>query len=289
MPDVRIRPHPRKPPNTTDSVHSRPNHPTPSLGTPSTHGFEQQLSAVQSQLDLLKAQVRQAQQLAELGTAAATIAHEVNNLLTPILSYAQSALERGDEKLSRKALELTMKHGRMLTAMSNRVLRISAASATHPETVKVKDAVEEARESLCRDLSKDGIRFINQVGEEVTVRADALHLQQVLFNLFLNAREAMAREHQGLIRVSATRHGERVDISIHNSGTPIPRELLGHVFESLQSSKPADTDGKRRCSGLGLALCKDLIEENHGRIGITGSDDAGTTFLIELPTADTPK
>lgn len=247
--------------------------------------IEQQLAALQDQLDVLKAQVRQAQQLAGLGTAAATIAHEVNNLLTPILSYAQAALDSNDPGLGTRALTLTVKHVRMLVAMTDRILQITAASAARCEPVHVFQAVEDARQSLCRDLAKDGIRFVNRIDESMAVLADALQLQQVLFNLFLNAREAMANARNGILSVSARCESDRVRIEVHNTGPPIPAMLLPHVFESLQSSKSGGAAGKRRCSGLGLALCRDLVEENQGRISVASSEEGGTVFTIELPAA----
>ncbi len=97
----------------------------------------QQLTKLAAQFDLLKAQVRQAQQLSSLGTAAAMIAHEVNNLLTPILAYAQAALLADEVELMRKALTVTERQVRILIAMSERVLKISAATTTAAQVVSV--------------------------------------------------------------------------------------------------------------------------------------------------------
>ena len=79
---------------------------------------EKQLAGLEAKLGELKSQVRQAQQLAGLGTAAAMIAHEVNNLLTPILAYSQAALSSGDSAQREKALKVTVKNVRMLVAIS---------------------------------------------------------------------------------------------------------------------------------------------------------------------------
>ena len=146
------------------------------------------VAKLQADLDLLRAQVRQAQQLSSLGTAAALIAHEVNNLLTPILAYATSALGSDDAALQKKALQVTVKNAQMLVAMSDRVLEISAAKPAKREDVNVLRAVDDAIASLCRDLSKDGITINVEVDESLTAWADPLQLQQVLFNLLLNAR-----------------------------------------------------------------------------------------------------
>jgi signal transduction histidine kinase len=136
---------------------------------------------------------------------------------------------------------------------------------------------------LCRDLAKDGIRFSIDVDEALTVWADSLQVRQVLFNLFLNAREAMAKSHSGRLTVSAARQEEQVIIEVRNTGEPIPPDLLPHIFDLFRTSKPVTRQGRRRCGGLGLALCRDLVEENNGTIGVTSGPDMATTFTIVLP------
>ena len=89
--------------------------------------IEEQFAQLETRFSELQAQVRQAQQLSNLGTAAATFAHEVNNLLTPVLSYVLAAIDAEDLALKNKALAVTVKNVQMLIGMSDRVLEISAA------------------------------------------------------------------------------------------------------------------------------------------------------------------
>ena len=337
--------------------------------------LEDRLAGVQDQLDRLKAQVRQAQQLAHLGTVAATIAHEVNNLLTPIRSYAQAALDSNDPSLREKALTVTLKNVEMLVAMTGRVLEVSAAKAWDRRSVSVRKAAEDAVASLCRDLSKDGIRFRLDVDESLNAFVDPLQLQQVFFNLFLNARNAMVSSRDGRLVVAGRRDGDRVVVDVSDSGPGIapgvihiqrkaaedavaslcrdlskdgirfrldvdeslnafvdPLQLqqvffnlflnarnamvssrdgrlvvagrrdgdrvvvdvsdsgpgiapgvIEHIFDALETTKLADQDGKQRCAGLGLALCRDLIEENDGQITVASRPTEGTTFSLYLP------
>ena len=246
---------------------------------------EDRFAQLTAQFDLLKAQVRQAQQLANLGTAAAMLAHEVNNHLTPIRAYAEYALTSDDHELMRKALTITNKSVQMVIAMSSRILEISAAKPQQTETVRLRAVIEDALASLCRDLSQDGISLTVNVADSMTVLADPLQLQQVLFNLFLNAREAMSASHSGRLTVSAKPGGENVVIEVRNSGDSIPPDLLPHLFEPFQTSKPVERGGLRRCGGLGLALCRDLIEENNGTIQVVSDAERGTVFSITLPPA----
>ncbi len=246
-------------------------------------GLEDRLTGVQNQLDRLKAQVRQAQQLAHLGTVAATIAHEVNNLLTPIRSYAQAALDSNDPSLREKALTVTLKNVDMLVAMTGRVLEVSAAKAWDRRSVSVRKTAEDAVASLCRDLSKDGIRLRMDVDESLYAFVDPLQLQQVFFNLFLNARNAMASSRDGRLVVAGRRDGARVVVDVSDSGPGIAPGIIEHIFDALETTKVADQDGKQRCAGLGLALCRDLIEENGGQITVASRLAEGTTFTLHLP------
>ncbi|RME41196.1 MAG: hypothetical protein D6788_01760 [Planctomycetota bacterium] len=244
--------------------------------------LERRLAAIQARFDDLQAQVRQAQQLANLGTAAAMLAHEVNNLLTPVLSYAQAGLESHDPALREKALQTTVKHVQMLVNMAQRILKISAARTTSPETVGLGHVVHEAILSLGRDLGKDDIRLIVEVEESIQVYVDPIQLQQVLFNLLLNAREAMTPG-GGKLRIEACRREGKAELRLTNSGRPIPPELLPHIFDPLQTTQSTGKEGQARCRGLGLALCRDLIESNGGSIEVSSSRERGTTFTLRLP------
>jgi signal transduction histidine kinase len=287
-------------------------------------GVPDQFAQLQEQFELLKARVRQAQQLAGLGSVGPTLAHEVNNLLTPIIGYATSALSSNDPELMTKALRVTVQNARIVVSMADRLLKLSAAKPAERTAVDVRQAVDNACAGLCRDLSRDGITFAVHVPANLAVRADELQFQQVLFNLFLNAREAMKGAHNGRLSVrafpadgtpskgkavdvsragtsnAAGSHDEsnppsaqagpseasprRVTIEVTNSGPAIPPDILPHIFDAFQSSKPI-TQGDAKCSGLGLALCRDLIEENDGTIRVTSDADRGTTFILTLPEA----
>ena len=96
----------------------------------------------------------------------------------------------------------------------------------------------------------------------------------------------MASAHSGRLTVSAQRHGNETCIRLHNTGPAIPADVLPYVFDTLQTTKPGERDGRKRCGGLGLALCRDLITENGGTIDVTSDDRNGTTFILSLPGSD---
>ncbi len=242
------------------------------------------LAGLQEQFDGLKAQVRQAQQLAVLSIAAPMFAHEVNNLITPMLNYAVAAQESGDADLVQKTLQVTVQNARILIAMSTNLLEVSSSAPPERTDVAVRGVVQDALIAMGRDLDKDGITVTLNVDETLTAWVDRLQLQQVLFNLLLNAREAMAAQHGGRLTLSAERCDAWVTIDVRNTGEPIPEELLPTIFEPLQSSKTGEAGG--RCRGLGLALCRDLIEDNRGTIVVSSDATSGTSVLLKLPAVD---
>lgn len=280
-------PRPDPPRTRTDpsgpAAHSAQQDPGGEVAPADAQALLAQFADLEGKFDVLKAQVRQAQQLAALGTTAATIAHEVNNLLTPIKSYARTALGANDEKLMRRALEVTERNVDMLVRMTDRVLEIGAAKTRKTDRVPIAQTIRDAADSLCRDLDKDGISLKIDLDENLAASADGLQIRQVMFNVLLNAREALSKQRGGRIRVTGAAQAGRVVIELNNTGEPIPAEMIPRIFDALQSSKSIDAPERLRCSGLGLALCRDLIEENGGSISVTSDTASGTTFRIDLP------
>lgn len=278
----------RVPPNAQPSPTNEPISPPPHQAPAANSTLEDHVARLDQQLVQLRAQVRQAQQLAHMGIAAPMIAHEVNNLLTPILSYAGYARGCDDVELKNKALDVTVKNVKMLVEMSERVLQVSAASSSRAESCRLSSVVQDALDSMCRDLSKDGIKLVLDIDEGSQAWCDPLQLQQVLFNLFLNARKAMAKKHGGRLTVAARQIDRCAVITIKDTGEGIAPEILPYVFDPLQSSKKSREDGRHRCSGLGLALCRDLIQENSGTLEVAGESGDGATFTITLPIDQPP-
>lgn len=250
--------------------------------------FQDQLNKLEGHLARLKMQVRQAQQLAGLGTAAMTLMHEANNLLTPMIGYAQAALGSGAPDLMRKALEMALTNGRMLSGLAGRLLEIGAAKPARAAATSILAAVGDARASLGRDLAKDGIRFECDVEPSAHVLIDPYSLRQVFFNLFLNAREAMAGTHHNRLRVRAVPKGSTFEIEVSDTGNGIPQAALGVIFDPLHTSKIGSESGRPRCGGLGLSLCQDLLEEAGGHIRVQSKPSEGTTFTVTLPAAPPP-
>jgi signal transduction histidine kinase len=247
------------------------------------------ISAMQAQLDAVKAQLTETQRLATIGTIAAVIAHEFNNLLTPVVSYSQFALqsaegEKPDMDLVRKALSKTFqastKAGKICTSM----LALARGHSIFGEVV-VQQLVDEVLLVLARDPQKDGIALRVQIQPDLRVQGDPVQLEQVLLNLLINARQAMLGK-GGSLTVKASRSDDgEVRIQVIDTGAGIPEKLLPKIFQPFFTTKGTARPGESKGTGLGLAICKEIVEHHKGHIEVQSELGKGTTFTIMLPAA----
>ncbi len=265
-------------------THAQPNSPdAPAARSVST--IAESTDTLEAQVQALKLQLRHAQKMACLGTTSAMLAHEYNNVLAPVISYAQYALDRDDVPLMRKTLEKVLKQFSAVQAMSDRVLGFARQDAEKSAVFNLRRMLEEAVGCLGRDLAKDNIKLKFEGDESIEVKGDADALQQVFFNLVLNARQALI-EKKGTLKITVTPlPSSRVMIHVRDSGCGIREENLERVFDAFFSTKAENRGRERRGIGLGLAICKDIIEEHGGSIDVESIEGHGTTFTVTLPTA----
>ena len=243
---------------------------------------------MQAQLEAVRQQLTETQRLATIGTIAAVIAHEFNNLLTPIVSYSQFALQsaegdKPDMELIKKALSKAFgsasKAGKICTSM----LSLARGESSFGE-VSIQKAIDEVLMVLARDPQKDGIALRVQVQPELSVNGDPVQLEQVLLNLLINARQAMLGKGGSLtVKAMKTDDGAEVRIQVIDTGPGIPEKLLPKIFQPFFTTKGTAKQGESKGTGLGLAICKEIIEHHKGRIEVTSEIGRGTTFTIHLP------
>lgn len=253
----------------------------------SDNSLADQFALLQGQLDLLREQLTESQRLATIGTIAAVIAHEFNNLLTPIVSYSQFALQsaesdKPDMELIRKALsksyQSSSKAGRICASM----LGLARGESSLGQ-VSVQQLVDETLAVLARDPKKDGIALRVQVQPELRVHGDPVQLEQVLLNLLINARQAMLGRGGSITIKAQPIEGEEVRIQVIDTGPGIPEKLMPKIFEPFFTTKGTARKGEAKGTGLGLAICKEIIEHHQGRIEVQSEVGKGTTFNIHLP------
>jgi signal transduction histidine kinase len=233
----------------------------------------------------LKSQIAQLEALANIGTITHMIAHEMNNLLTPVGNYATLAMKSPDDQaLVEKALVKTAKSCERATKIMESMLAMADGKRQEKKNARLIALVEEVFMCLCRDFSKDGITVKIQIPEELTVRAVPVQIQQVLMNLILNARDAMLPQGGGILQIKASESGDAVQVKVTDTGCGIEPDDLENIFETFFTTKrdgnPASRDSG---TGLGLAFCKKIVEAHGGCISVESQPAEGSTFTVTLP------
>lgn len=249
-----------------------------------------QLADAQRQLDLLRDQLNETQRLATIGTIAAVIAHEFNNLLTPIVSYSQYALssaqsEKPDIELIQKALNKSFQSANKAGKICASMLALARGQSSFGP-VSAQKLVDEVLTVLARDPQKDGIALRVQVEPDLHFQADPVQIEQVLLNLLINARQAMLGRGGALtVKAAGCLENNEAKLQISDTGCGIPEKVLPKIFQPFFTTKGAARNGEPRGTGLGLAICKDIVQNHGGRIEVESLVGRGTTFTIYLPMA----
>jgi signal transduction histidine kinase len=246
--------------------------------------LHKQVAKQQSENRQLQYQLGQLQALANIGLNTCMIAHEINNLLTPLSNYAALALQSPEDKaLTEKVLQKTTLNCQRASKVMQSILAMTRKDAEKKTDVRLHTIVNEIFTCLCRDFSKDRITVTIDIPEDLTVEAVGIQIQQVLMNLILNARDALLPA-GGFLKIKAERKSGSVQISVSDNGCGIEPENLDKIFEEFFTTKsesgPADSAGR---TGLGLAFCKKVIESHKGTLTVQSEPGRGSTFTIALP------
>jgi len=247
--------------------------------------LHQCLARKEQENQALRSQNTQLQALANLGSATCMIAHEINNLLTPLANYAALAAQNPqDKKLAEKALDKTVRNCLRAAKIMQSMLALANGQKQEREKVGVKTLVEEVFTCLCRDFAKDSIRVEIHIEEGLQVRCIPVQIQQVLMNLVLNARDAMLPG-GGFLRITAAADTGHVDIAVSDSGHGITPENLKNIFRPFFSTKTEKNRpaGSASGSGVGLAFCRRIVDAHGGEIAVQSQPGQGTTFTVRLP------
>jgi signal transduction histidine kinase len=155
---------------------------------------------------------------------------------------------------------------------------------------EMTDAVALIEEVLIlagKDLSKHQVKVETNFQGRPQVPVIRGQIEQILLNLIINARQAMPRGGRLSIDVSENRRTKMVEIRIADTGVGIPPEQLRLIFEPFYTTKEPDENGHGG-TGLGLSVCRQIIEQHQGRIRVESLVGKGSTFTVKLPAQDTP-
>lgn len=244
--------------------------------------IERRMEAMHREVQVLVAAVESSRRLAALGVLAASVAHEVNNILTPIQGFARAALARPDDAaLAQRAIERAAAGAERGAAIAQSILSLAGgASKQFGSGCEASRCAEEAANHLSAVLEASGIQIENDIDGEVVVAMSREALVQVFQNLLLNAAAAMG-ERGGVVRLrTALGDDALARIEVCDDGPGVPAGVQDLLFRPFAARGGGDRAGG---SGLGLSICKSLVETVGGSISLRSAPGQGTTVAICLP------
>jgi signal transduction histidine kinase len=257
--------------------------------------LEQRVKDRTAELEKRDHQLRQAQKMEAIGTLAGGIAHEFNNLLQAIQGYTRYAMEGLDAEGERhKDLQQVIQASDRATALTRQLLGFSRREVLQMSDIE-PNALVSSLVKMLRPLIGEHIKIELMLGENIgVVHADPGHLQQMLMNLCVNARDAMPGGGRLTIKSEDVRlteaycdyhhdiqPGRYLLLTVADTGCGMPPEVRDHIFEPFFTTKEV---GKG--TGLGLAMVYGMVRQHRGAIRVYSEVGIGTTFRIYLPTID---
>ena len=241
--------------------------------------------SLHEQVEFLKSQLRHAQKLTALGELVSTTTHEFNNVLMTIINYAKLGLRHRDNATREKAFEKILAAGNRAAKITNGVLAMARNRSSGQEPTDLTRLVADTLMLLEREMSKFRVRIDKQLNPVPEAYVNGNQIQQVLLNLLINARQAMPRGGRLIIKLAYDADSDMIDLLVRDFGCGIPPEKLPHIFDSFFTTKSGPDSSGKGGTGLGLAMCRDIIEAHHGRIRVDSTVGKGTAFTLKLPSA----
>ncbi len=236
-----------------------------------------------SEADQLREQLLRAQRLSSVGTLATSVAHEFNNILTTILNYAKLGLRPTcDEAARLQALEKILKGSQRAATIISSMLGFARNHTTQREMTDLVELVEEVLVLTEKDLSKHHIQVEKMYHDHPRVPVVRGQIEQILLNLIINARQAMPRGGRLRLEVRTNQAAQMAEVRVGDSGVGIRADQLRLIFEPFYTTKEPDEHGHGG-SGLGLSVCRQIIEQHQGRIRVESLPGKGSKFTVKLP------
>jgi len=241
------------------------------------------LGGVQTFRDITDEKQKQAmlchtEKLAAIGLLSAGLAHEINNPMGNILGYAKLMLK--DHSLSdkqRQRLEIISEQAEKAGTIVRRLLNYSRQHKPEMERISINNLIENVISLISLEAEKKNIDINMELSDLPDIKADIKQIEQVLFNIIINAVQAI--ESDGVITINTLQTDSSfIEVRIKDTGPGIHPEHINRIFDPFYTTKPVN-----KGTGLGLSICMGIIKEHNGGIEVQSEYGKGATFIIKLP------
>jgi PAS domain S-box-containing protein len=248
-----------------------------------------------TELKKLENQFFRAQRMESIGTLAGGVAHDLNNILAPIMMSIDILKVSANDSLTREILETIEISAKRGADIVRQVLSFARGMDGQQIEVQAKHLLKDL-ENIIKDTFPKNIQLQFSIPEDVwKILGDPTQVHQVLLNLCLNARDAMPHggrltvcventvldQHYALMSL-LVKSGRYVKISVTDSGTGIAHNIIDKVFEPFFTTKEVN-----KGTGLGLSTVLAIVKSHHGTVNVYSEPDKGTTFRVYLPAMET--
>ncbi len=251
-----------------------------------TTGLEAKVAERTAELEAAQDSLVRAEKLSSLGKLSASIAHEINNPLAGILTFAKlmiRTVEHGpvgeaDRKTLVKQLELVQRETERCTAIVRNLLDFARERPLQLREVNLNAVVDEALMLIGNQAAIQGVEIVKDVAPLPPVAADFGQMRQSFVNIAINAVEAMQKGGQLRVSTRALPDREQVEVVFADTGRGIPPEVMRHIFDPFFTTKDKGT-------GLGLSVVYGIVARHQGTITAESEQGQGSRFTVRLPVA----
>ncbi|HUA54211.1 MAG TPA: PAS domain S-box protein [Candidatus Sulfotelmatobacter sp.] len=238
-------------------------------------------------LQEIQAELMHNSRLSTMGQMASALAHELNQPLTAVINYAQASRRllgagAGEDKL-RPVLDKAVEQAGRAGQIIRRLRDFLEKGETERRLEDINKVVEEATALGLVGVKDTGVKVQLEIGRDMpSVMMDKIQIQQVVMNLVRNAVEAMeGAARRELVIATTLNKDDQVEVAVLDTGPGLAPEVAAQLFQPFVSTK-------QKGMGLGLSICRTIVEAHGGRLGAAARDGGGTAFRFTLPRAEDP-
>lgn len=240
---------------------------------------------LQQQVALLKQELAHAQRLTALGELTGTITHEFNNVLMTIINYARLGMRHTDRQTRDKSFDKILASANRAARITNSILGFARNRSGGLEPTDLARLVDDTLVLLEREMAKYRVVVETRLEPMPPVMANTNQIQQVLLNLLINARQAMPQGGRIWVQLTHDAAAETVELMVRDNGSGMTPETMRRIFEPFFTTKKGPDASGKGGTGLGLAMCHDIMEAHGGRIRVDSTPGKGTAITLKLPVA----
>jgi signal transduction histidine kinase len=184
-----------------------------------------------------------------------------------------------------KCLDKILSAGNRAARITNTILGMARNRSSGMEPTDLTQMVEDTLMLLEREMNKYRVTVEKYFQPVPQAFVNGNQIQQVFLNLLINARQAMPGGGRIAIKLQHDAENDMIDLVVRDNGSGIPPEVLPKIFDSFFTTKKGPDASGKGGTGLGLSMCREIIESHHGRIRVDSTVGKGTAFTLKLPAA----